>query len=315
VRHVVFDYGGDRVPLPIRPAAGVDALYAPRRTVLDALIVDAARAAGAVVRFGGTVTGVLRDDAGRVSGLTVRDRTGRVDDVRAGLVVGADGRRSGLADAVGAPVEVRGRAASAFLYGYWTGLDVRGYEWFFHPGASAGAIPTNDGLTCVFVGARPDRVAALVGAGGGARAFARLAADGGVEARLRAGKRVGALRHVRAQTGALRRSWGPGWALVGDAGHWKDPLSTHGITDALRDAELLARAVVSAPEPGAAQLDALAGYQRARDVMAIPMLTVSDRLASYDWTSAEVRGLLRTLAAAMADEVELLAELPAGAAA
>ena len=114
-------------------------------------------------------------------------------------------------------------------------------------------------------------------------------------------------------TGSLRRSWGAGWALVGDAGHWKDPLSTHGITDALRDAELLARAVVAAPEPGADQLAALAGYQRVRDRMAIPMLTVSDRVASYDWTPAELRQLLRALSDAMADEVELLAALPAGA--
>jgi flavin-dependent dehydrogenase len=310
VRHTDFHYGDDRVSVSIGPNAGVDALYAPRRTMLDALIVDAAREAGAVARFGHTVTGVVRDGTGRVTGVSVRDHKGHVDVAYAGLVVGADGRRSPLAGMVGAPVEVRGRAASSFLYGYWTGLEAHGYEWFYRPGVSAGVIPTNDGLTCVFVGAPPARTAALVRAGGVTAAFARLAVDSGVDVRLRAGPPTGAVRYVRGQVGMLRRSWGAGWALVGDAGHWKDPLSTHGMTDALRDAELLARAVLSAPAPGADQVDALAGYQTVRDRLAVPIVEYSDRVASYDWTLPELRGLLRALSSTMKDELELIRSFP-----
>jgi 2-polyprenyl-6-methoxyphenol hydroxylase-like FAD-dependent oxidoreductase len=173
---------------------------------------------------------------------------------------------------------------------------------------SAGAIPTNDGLTCAFVGAPPRRLARLVHAGGSEHTVDALA--GNLGPRLATAQRVGGLRYVRALRAHLRRSWGPGWALVGDAGYWKDPLSTHGMTDALRDAELLARAVTAAPEPGNDQLDALAGYQAVRDGLARPLLDVTERIAGYRWDLAEVRRLLMTLASTMTDELELLAELP-----
>jgi 2-polyprenyl-6-methoxyphenol hydroxylase-like FAD-dependent oxidoreductase len=310
VRRTVFHYGHDTVPVSIRPAAGVDALYAPRRTLLDAVIADAAADAGAVLRFGTAVTGLLRDPQGRVTGVATRGRGGRAGAERAGLVIGADGRHSLVAEEAGAPIEVSGRACSAFLYGYWAGLPVDGYEWFYRPGYSAGAIPTNDGLTCVFAGTTAARAADLIGVGGPAYAFQRLADRSQVAPRLAGAERVGALRYARGLPGFLRRSWGDGWALIGDAGYWKDPLSTHGITDALRDAELLARAVLRAPGPGPAQLDALAGYQAVRDELALPMLAVTERIAAHDWDLAEVRRLLMTLASTMTDELELIGSLP-----
>jgi 2-polyprenyl-6-methoxyphenol hydroxylase-like FAD-dependent oxidoreductase len=313
VRRTAFHYGSDIVSVSIRPAAGVDALYAPRRTLLDAVLADAAAEAGAEVRFGTAVTGLLRDGAGRVTGVVTRDRDGAVRRERAALVIGADGVRSAVAGAVAAPVETAGRAASAFLYGYWAGLPVDGYEWFYQSGLTAGAVPTNDGLTCLFVGAPAARAAGLVGARGTAYAFDRLAERSVVAPRLAGAERVGALRYARGVPGYLRRSWGEGWALLGDAGYWKDPLSTHGITDALRDAELLARAVLAAPEPGPGQLDALATYQSIRDEMALPMLAVTERIASYDWDLAEVRRLLMTLASTMTDELELIGSLPVAA--
>ena len=69
----------------------------------------------------------------------------------------------------------------------------------------------------------------------------------------------------------MRRAWGPGWALVGDAGYFKDPITAHGITDALRDAELLARAIVRGTD------GALAGYQAARDARRSALFEVTDR--------------------------------------
>jgi flavin-dependent dehydrogenase len=313
VRHTSFHYGTDVVSVSIRPAVGVDALYAPRRTLLDAVLADAAAEAGAELRFGTAVTGLLRDAAGRVTGVVSRDRDGTERAHRAGLVIGADGVRSMVAREVAAPVEWEGTASAAFLYGYWAGLPVTGYEWFYQPGLSAGAVPTNDGLTCLFVGATAERAAALVGAHGTASAFDRLAWSTTVAPRLATAERMGALRYARGIPGHLRRSWGAGWALLGDAGYWKDPLSTHGITDALRDAELLARAVLSAPDPGPEQMDALAAYQSVRDEMARPMLAVTERIASYDWDMAEVRRLLMALASTMTDELELIGSLPVAA--
>ena len=114
--------------------------------------------------------------------------------------------------------------------------------------------------------------------------------------------------------GFVRRAWGPGWALVGDAAYFKDPISTHGMTDALRDAELLAAAVVHAFSSEVRECDALADYQRQRDVLSAPLFDVTDRIASYRWTPAEVPGLLREASAAMTDEVEFLQRLDARAA-
>jgi flavin-dependent dehydrogenase len=313
VRHTDFHYGDEVVSVSIRPTAGVDALYAPRRTVLDSLIVDAAIAAGATVRFGTTVTGLERDREGRVTGVTTRSRDGTMGIEPARLVVGADGRHSLVAEAVGAWSEVIGRAASPFIYGYWAGLPADGYHWFYRPGTTAGAIPTNDGLTCAFVGTTPARIDDLVRRGGTKHALDVLAGSSRFDAHLTGSERVGGLRYARGLPGYLRRCWGPGWALVGDAGYWKDPLSTHGITDALRDAELISQAVLAAPEPGPVQLEALAEYQAVRDRLSLPMFDVVERIASYDWDMAAIPTLLKALASTMIDELELLAAIPAAA--
>jgi 2-polyprenyl-6-methoxyphenol hydroxylase-like FAD-dependent oxidoreductase len=107
----------------------------------------------------------------------------------------------------------------------------------------------------------------------------------------------------------LRRSWGPGWALVGDAGSWKDPISTHGLTDALRDAELLARAIVASAAGELTEAEALAGYQAEQDRLTLPLLTATDAIARYDWTDAEIRALLLELSSSMTAEIEAIGDL------
>jgi flavin-dependent dehydrogenase len=300
VRRAVFHYGDEVVPVTLRPAAGVTALYAPRRTLLDTLLADEAAHAGAQVSYGTTVTGLLREE-GRVAGVVLRDRSGVTRGERAGLVVGADGRRSSVAAAAGARTLLAGTAAGRIRYGYWRDLDVDGYEWFYSPGRTAGLIPTNDGLTCVFVGA-PDhaRDRQYTPWPDPPRSLAR---------RLAHAQQVGRERTVPGQPGFLRQAWGPGWALVGDAGYWKDPLSTHGMTAALQHAELLATAVAAAPHPGPDQQQALAGYQATRDRLALPMIHVVEKIASYQWDLPEVQHLLRTLSSAMTDEVDELTSL------
>jgi 2-polyprenyl-6-methoxyphenol hydroxylase-like FAD-dependent oxidoreductase len=309
VRRTLFHYGAESVSVSIRPAAGVDALYAPRRTVIDRLLVEAARSAGATFRFGCSVVGLDRHAAGGATDVVIRERDGSVRTERAGLVIGADGRHSSVAELVGAAHRFGGRSASAFVYGYFQHLPIEGYEWFYGPRVSAGAIPTNDDLSCVFVGAPPARLAGLVEDGGTDDALRVVADESALGDRLRLATRVGGLRYVRGMPGHLRQSSGPGWALVGDAGFWKDPLSTHGMTDAFRDAELLARAVLAAPDPGPAQRESLAEYESVRDALALPMLDVTERLASYDWEVTEVRRLLMQLASVMTDELELLATI------
>jgi 2-polyprenyl-6-methoxyphenol hydroxylase-like FAD-dependent oxidoreductase len=310
VRDLTFFYGDEAVPVAVRPRGGVDALYAPRRTVLDAALVDAAAAAGARFRFGTPVTGLLRDPGGRVTGVLTRSRDGAEQAERAALVIGADGRSSLVADRVGAPARFRGRAASSLVYGYWPDLPVDGYTWCYRPGVSTGVIPTNDGLTCVFTAGRPETVVPLVRAHGPEGALRILAAPGPLGPGLAGARPAGGVRFVRGAPARLRAASGPGWALVGDAGYWKDPLSAHGITAALVDAELLARAVLAAPRPGGAQRRALAGYEAARDALALPMLRAVERIAAHDWSLPEVRALLLRTADVQADEVALLEALP-----
>jgi len=305
VRRVTFHYGHDSMPVTLKPYAGVDALYAPRRTVLDALLVGAAEEAGARFGFGLAMTDVARDRAGRVVGVVVHDHLGATWTERAGLVVGADGRSSLVARQVGAATVVAGGHAAAYVYGYWPAADLDGYHWYYGDGLSAGVIPTNDGMACVFAAGPAAVLAARM------RHSRPLDAVRGLLARLdcrltdlTSSAPLGPVRFFRGLPARLRRPHGPGWALVGDAGWLKDPLSTYGITDAFRDAELLAGAVVAGAASDHAMRIVLSRYQAERDRLALPMHPIVDRLASHQWDLTQVQQLLRELSSVMADDVE-----------
>jgi flavin-dependent dehydrogenase len=293
VRVTRFDYGNDRVTVAIKPTFGVEALYAPRRTVLDPALVNAAAAAGAEVRYGVAVAGVLRDDSGRVVGVHGRDGNGLALAVRAGLTVGADGIRSTVAGAAGAATMRVGTGAGAVVYGYWSELPVEGYEWFYRQGHTAGIIPTNGGEACVFAGVPAGTLPA------GRPDYQRLldAATDGADGRFAAARPPARLRTWVGRPGFIRQAQGPGWALVGDAGSFLDPLSTHGITDALRDAELLARAV---DDPG--------WYAAIRDRVTGRLFDAADRIAGYGWDRDRIRQYLLDMSAAMGAELELIAD-------
>jgi flavin-dependent dehydrogenase len=308
IRRTSFTYDAHQVVITIKPSFGVDALYAPRRTVLDPILVDAAAEAGAEIWYGVTVTDLSRDDHGRVTGIVGRDEDGRALSIDAGIVVGADGVRSTVAQRAGAPIEHSGTGATAVVYGYWSDLDTDGYEWIYRPENMAGIIPTNDGQACVFAGSTPARMG-----GGGIEMLREVLAAASPDAagRVAAATPPSGIRRFNGLPGFIRRPWGPGWALVGDAGYWKDPISVHGLTDALRDAELLARAIGST-EPGEPdRSEALADYQTTRDRLSRPLFDVVDTIAAQRWTEREIPDLLIQLSSAMAAEVEALAALDA----
>jgi flavin-dependent dehydrogenase len=119
----------------------------------------------------------------------------------------------------------------------------------------------------------------------------------------------GRLRVFSARPGFFRRAYGHGWALVGDAGYFKDPITSHGLTDALRDAELLARAIISATCGEACEEDALAGYQRTRDCLSARLLAITDAIASFSWDLDRIPTLLLELSDSMSDEVRLIRDL------
>lgn len=312
VRRVTFHYGAESLPITLKPYAGVDALYAPRRTILDAMLVEAAEEAGAQFRFGVAMTDLVCNGAGRVVGVVLRDHDGNAWNELAEHVIGADGRDSLVADLAAAPSLAVGTHAGAYAYGYWRAANLDGYHWYYESGLSAGVIPTNDGVACVFVGGSPATLAAAMRDRSPTDAARNLLArlDGGISD-LVVAPPVGSVRFFRGMPALLRRPYGAGWALVGDAGWWKDPLSTHGITDALRDAELLAAAVVAGSASERATVMALAGYQAQRDHTARAMHCIVDRLASHEWDLEEARQLLREMSSVMADEVEAIVNFDA----
>lgn len=278
--------------------AGVDAVFSPRRTILDAALVDAARAAGAEVRENFTVDEVLVEDH-RVTGIRGRDGNGPQVTERTPMVVGADGKHSFVAKAVGAPVQREQAPLTVAAYTYWSGLPVAGGEIFQRERRATGLWPTNDGLTMSFVSWPIEE-------------FETFRAD--IEGKLLAtlelmglGERVGSAERVeRIRTSPdvpniVRTAFGPGWALVGDAGFVMDPISGQGIGHALQDAELLAEAIRAGLSGERAIDDALAGYQAERDRARIPMWEFTVELASFGPPKPEQRVLFEALAG---DQVE-----------
>jgi len=303
VRTVTFHYGDDRVAVPIKPRDGVDAMYAPRRTVLDSLLVDAAEAAGADVVFGPRLIDVIRNRTGRVSGAVLEDRQGRVVLARAGVVIGADGLGSTLAQLVSAETYRTGRHATATIYAHWSDLDVEPnqYHWHFGPHVTAGVIPTNEDAWCVFASMPADRFEGDIHRNI-ASGYLQVLAENSVRLAeaVQHARPAGMLRGFTGHVGWFRQSWGAGWALVGDAGYFKDPVTAHGITDALRDAELLANAITGGSD------DALARYQVTRDHLSQQVFDVTDEIAGLEWTMDSIRELHQTLNNGMKTEVEYL---------
>ena len=303
VHSTTFSYTDQDVTVAIEPKFGVSALFAPRRALLDRILVDAAARSGADVNHGVRVDGLVTDRDGRVRGIqAVAGGTHR--RVEADIVIGADGLHSTIAQRAGAVSLVEGRHATGVLYGYWEGLPVDGFYWRFQRDVAMGAIPTNNGATCVFVAVPSSHLPRELN-GGTTAAYRRLirAASPLIGARLDGARIVGPVRGFGGHPGFIKRSTGPGWALVGDAGYFKDPLTAHGITDALRDAELLSRAIVRGTTT------ALADYETTRDSLSRTLFDVTDEIASFEWTDQEVQSLHRAFSSEMSREMRALAAL------
>lgn len=301
VRRTTFVYDGDPVAIDIEPRDGIDGLYAPRRRVLDTILADAAVAAGADVRYQHRITGLIRDARGQVAGVEVFDSMGRRSRIEARWVVGADGLYSTVAKFVDAPVVQTYPHAAACLYAHWPGLAVDGYRWYYVDGLSAGVIPTNDDTTCIFVTTTPARFRTQFHGrldAGFREALAEVAPD--IAPRLPAGLSPEGYHGFAGHPGQTRQSHGPGWALAGDALSFRDPITAHGITDALRDVTDLAEAVLADTPSRWREYDAH------RADVAGPIAAVSDQIASFAWTVEDVRGLHLQLSRAMKQEVRAI---------
>jgi flavin-dependent dehydrogenase len=301
IRSTTFHYGGEAVKVDIKPEHGVDRLLAPRRTVLDPLLVDAARQAGAVVRHGVALSELQFASSGRIIGVSLRDGSGECMTVGSDIVIGADGRQSTVAQLVNAQVSVEGSNASGIVFGYFADLNGEGLHWHFAKNVAAGVIPTNSGH-CIFAAVPASQFVSTF-RGDAMGGFLQVLASNSPELRANVERAalIGRLRSFGGAKSYLRNCHGAGWALVGDAGYFKDPLTAHGITDALRDAQLLSRGIV---EGGARGLEA---YQRERDALSLPLMRTTDAIASFSWDLDEVKQLHADLSAAMKTEANHIA--------
>jgi 2-polyprenyl-6-methoxyphenol hydroxylase-like FAD-dependent oxidoreductase len=261
------------------PAGEVTECYAPRRYVLDSILVQAAVEAGAELCRGSVVS--LLTEGDRVVGVRYSDHTGPMVEERAHLVIGADGTNSSIARFTGAQVYDETPQLQGTYYAYFADLPLDSMEFYSRPGRMVYAWGTNDGMTLAGICCRYED-------------YRRLSDDPErnffAEAevlvpefcqRVRAARRgsawlKGATRSIR------RKAFGPGWALVGDAGITMDPISAAGIANALRDAQYLAEAAHQGLS-GATPLDeAIAQFGDRRDASAMPIYEFTREMAKLD---------------------------------
>ena len=284
-----FDFG----PFTISGSPGTaesPVAYAPRRTVLDKILVDAASQAGAEVREGWSVAEVLVEN-GRVTGVRGQGEGGRTVTEHARVVVGADGLHSIVDRAVGAEQYNEKPPIFVAYYTYWSGLPMNNrFETYVPPRRGMAAWPTNDGLTLLIAGwpyaefdaNRKDIEGNYMKTVGLAPALANR-----VRAARREERFVGT-----AVPNYFRRPFGAGWALVGDAGYNKDFITAMGITDAFRDAELCVGALDQTFSGARPFDDAMADYQATRDEHVLPMYEFTAMLASLEPPPPELQHLL-----------------------
>jgi 2-polyprenyl-6-methoxyphenol hydroxylase-like FAD-dependent oxidoreductase len=284
-----FDFG----PLTIEGAPGTadsPFAYGPRRTVLDKLLVDAASEAGAEVREAFTVEDIVMDN-NRVVGVRGHAKAGRSVTERATVVVGADGRYSRVADAVGAEQYNERPEILCGYYSYWSDLPMGGrFEVYARDGRGWAAAPTHDDLTLVVAGwPFAERDANRNDVEGNYIAMFDQAPE--FAERIRGAKREARFAGTAVKN-YFRKPFGPGWALVGDAGYNKDFITAQGISDAFRDAELCSSAL-DASLSGARAFDAAMGeYQQTRDEHVMPMFEFTCQLATLEPPPPELQQLL-----------------------
>jgi 2-polyprenyl-6-methoxyphenol hydroxylase-like FAD-dependent oxidoreductase len=262
----------------------------PRRTVLDELLAHAAVESGAELREEFTVDSLLWQDD-NVVGIRGHARGGDVVEERANIVIGADGVHSFVAKSVKPAEYDTAPELVCFFYSYFSGVEVYDVEQYIGlPNSGAAYFPTNDGL-CLVAGAwqskrfheiRADIEGNVMGLHNQVPKLAE---------RLSRAKREEKWYGTVGVPNYLRRPFGPGWALVGDAGHCKDPLTGQGINDAFLDSESLAMAIDDGLAGRHPIAEALAAYERRRNERVTPLYHFTRELAQLEPPPPEMQRL------------------------
>jgi len=242
--------------------------YAPRRYVLDHILMEAAKEAGAEMREHCTAIKVLKDEEGHVIGVELKNSDGRVSKEYCSLLVGADGMRSKIAKMLGAKYTIQDPVLSCAYYSFWQDLD-SGYELYEGDNSWVGAVPTHGSILVAtyfpqeeFDNIRKDAFGHHI------ETIKHNVPD--LFRRMRSARQTGKLWGTGHQENFFRTASGPGWALVGDAGHHKDSITARGITDAFTQAELLISRITGHLQNREELKVALSDYGRDRDDLLLP---------------------------------------------
>jgi 2-polyprenyl-6-methoxyphenol hydroxylase-like FAD-dependent oxidoreductase len=280
VLNMIFDVGPFALKGGVPDANGGRGGFCPRRTVLDKLLVDAAVEAGAELREAFTVEELILS-GDRVAGIRGHRRGGATVEERARVVIGADGVHSMVAGAVQSPEYDARPAVATFYYSYFSGFDAEDIEQYVRSHLGVACFPTHDGLTTIvtvwpvsrFQEIRTD----IEGSVRKAHASTPTVAD-----RMQRAKREEKWMGTAGIPHYFRKPYGPGWALVGDAGYVKDPITAQGISDAFLDAEGLSAALDDGFAGRREMEEALGGYQSARDRRVRPLYDFTYQLAQLE---------------------------------
>ena len=237
-----------------------------RRRILDGLLLERARSAGATVLEQTRISDLVRDDAGRVVGARAFSADGEQQTLRARLVIGADGLRSIVARKLGVARRLPWPRRIAFVTHYdgVEGIGERG-EMHVEREGYLGIANVGGGVTNVAL-VVPSSRARRLGTDPAAYLDAWLRRSPQLAARFDGAARVSKVAATGPFASAVRRAWSPGAALVGDAADFFDPFTGEGIYAALRGGEMLAPFAHDALRaPSARGSDrALAAYDLAR---------------------------------------------------
>jgi 2-polyprenyl-6-methoxyphenol hydroxylase-like FAD-dependent oxidoreductase len=269
-------------------------LVAPRRYLLDTILVEAATAAGAELRERFTVDEVLFED-GRATGIRGHAQGGVGVTEHARIVIGADGRNSTVAKAVGARTTIDRGPLCCGYYSYFSDAPSDQLELYPRTGRFMAVIPTNDDLTAVLVEWPREEFQAVRSDIEG-NFFESLDLAPGLAERVRSGRREERFTGTVDLPNFLRSAFGPGWALAGDALSHKDPILGQGIVDAFNDAAYLAAAVHTGLSGEWPMELALAGYERQHLAASMPIFDMTCTFAELGPPAPELQRLLGALA-------------------